>query len=99
MAGMAFIAFIVPKLRHALSLTIRSTSLSNLMTASITKSSVVPVLPREMTATALTLGSWSERRVSRASITAGFWKTAKVRIDGRRKHHLDSLIKFTTGMH
>ena len=39
-------------------------------------SSLEPVRPREMAATALTLGSGSLMSVIRASITAGFWKVA-----------------------
>ena len=46
------------------------------MSSSKMYSSDVPVRPREMAATARTLGSGSERRVIKASITAGFWKWA-----------------------
>ena len=65
-----------PRLRQALWRTIRSLSSSSLMSSSKTYSSVVPVRPREMAATARTLGSGSESSVIRASITAGFWKSA-----------------------
>ncbi len=71
MCGTALTHFMCPRLRQALCRTILSESFSNLMSLSPTCSSVTPVRPREMAATALTLGSWSSSSVSRASITAG----------------------------
>ena len=73
---MALTAFSVPRLRQALCRTIRSLSSRSLIKASMMYSSERPVLPREMAATALTLGSGSENSCSKASTTAGFWNAA-----------------------
>ena len=47
------------------------------MSLSMMASSLVPVRPREMAATARTLGSSSNRSCKSASMTAGFWKVAR----------------------
>lgn len=81
MWGIAFTAFMAPRLRQALCLTIRSLSFRSPISLSTTRSSVQPVLPREMAATARTLGSMSSSNTNRASTTAEFWKAA----GGRRR--------------